>query len=108
MVRSVSPEQAHDLISRGEVEVIDVREPNEWSTGHLAGARLVPLAQFRANPGGAPARWRPLRVRRGCAQRDGGALGLVARLLEGLQPHRGTRSWTKAGMPLVQELSVAV
>jgi rhodanese-related sulfurtransferase len=26
------------------VRVIDVREPNEWADGHIAHARLVPLA----------------------------------------------------------------
>ena len=29
---------------------MDVREPGEWSTGHLPGARLVPLAELRSNP----------------------------------------------------------
>ncbi len=109
MVRSVSPQQAHDLVSRGEVEVIDVREPNEWSTGHLAGARLVPLAQFRANPKAALPRDGVLfvcaaGVRSETAARVASSLGFSKIYnLTG-----GTRGWAKAGLPLVQELSVAV
>ncbi|HWL88460.1 MAG TPA: rhodanese-like domain-containing protein [Polyangiaceae bacterium] len=109
MVRSVSPQQAHDLIVRGEVEVVDVRDPSEWSTGHLAGSRLVPLEQFRANPKAALPRDGVLFV---CAagMRSQTAARLAASL--GLSKvyslNSGTRGWAKAGLPLVQELSVAV
>jgi rhodanese-related sulfurtransferase len=33
-------EKAHDL------RLIDVREPEEWALGHIAGAELMPLSQF--------------------------------------------------------------
>ena len=49
MVHNVTAQQARDLISRGDVEVIDVREPSEFSSGHLPGAKLVPLASLRAS-----------------------------------------------------------
>ncbi len=45
-----TPSRRSRIISRGEVAVLDVREPREWSEGHIAGARLVPLGEFRANP----------------------------------------------------------
>lgn len=31
-----------------QATVIDVREPLEWTTGHVPGARLIPLGQLRA------------------------------------------------------------
>ena len=43
MVTSLSPRQAQDLIASTNIDIVDVREPGEWSTGHLPGARLVPL-----------------------------------------------------------------
>jgi rhodanese-related sulfurtransferase len=109
MVQAVTPEQAHELIATGEVEVIDVREPNEWSNGHLDGARLVPLGQLRRNP-------------RATIQRDGVvfvcAAGVrsetAARLVASMGFARvynltgGTRAWVRAGYALVKELSVAV
>ncbi|WP_394826297.1 rhodanese-like domain-containing protein [Pendulispora albinea] len=109
MVRSVSPQQANELISRGEVEVIDVRDANEWSTGHLAGARLVPLDQFRANPKAALPRDGVLfvcaaGVRSQTAARVAASLGFT----KIYNLNSGTRGWAKAGLPLVQDLSVAV
>ncbi len=42
MVESITPQRAQELIDSGEVEVVDVREPHEWLTGHLPSARHVP------------------------------------------------------------------
>jgi adenylyltransferase/sulfurtransferase len=109
MVQALSPQAAQRLIEAGEVEVIDVREPHEWSSGHLAGARLVPLAELRSNP-------------RAAIQRDGVifvcAMGVrsetAARLATSLGFARiynltgGTRAWERAGFSLVHELSLAV
>jgi rhodanese-related sulfurtransferase len=109
MLQAVTPQQAQQLISRGEVEVIDVREPHEWSAGHLAGARLVPLGELRANP-------------KAKLQRDGVvfvcAAGVrsetAARIAVSLGFSRvynlssGTRGWVRAGLTLVNDLSVAV
>ncbi|WP_394843301.1 rhodanese-like domain-containing protein [Pendulispora brunnea] len=109
MVRSVSPQQAHDLISRGEVEVIDVREPNEWSTGHLAGARLVPLAKFRANPKAALPRDGVVFVcAAGMRSETAARLAASSGLTKVYNLSGGTRGWVKAGLPLVHDLSVAV
>jgi len=49
MVVSVTPQQAFELISHGDVEVIDVRNADEWSAGFVPGARLVPLAELRSD-----------------------------------------------------------
>ncbi len=109
MVQAVSPQQAQLIIEQGEVEVIDVREPHEWNGGHLPGARLVPLAELRANP-------------KATIQRDGVifvcAAGVrsetAARIATSLGHARvynltgGTRAWVRAGFALVNEMSVAV
>jgi rhodanese-related sulfurtransferase len=109
MVRTVAPSQALELISRGEVDVIDVRDPGEWSGGHVAGARLIPLDELRANPASALTRDGVLFVcaagmRSQTAARIAAEFGLTTIYnLSG-----GTRGWTKAGLPLVSELSIAV
>jgi phage shock protein E len=39
----VSVEVVHGALgSGGDVTVVDVREPYEWESGHLPGARLIP------------------------------------------------------------------
>ena len=43
---SVSPQQATLLLNREEAIVIDVREPAEWSAGHIANARHIVLNQI--------------------------------------------------------------
>lgn len=109
MIQNVTPQQAHDLLSRGDVEVIDVRDPSEWSSGHLPGARLIPLAQLRANPKAALTRDGVLFVcaagmRSQTAARLAASLGLAA--VYNLSS--GTRGWANAGFALVDDLSVAV
>ena len=42
----VDPGEATQLINREDALVIDVREPQEWSQGHIPGARHIPLGQL--------------------------------------------------------------
>ena len=53
MVTEVTPDELTALVSTRNVDLIDVREPSEWDTGHIDGARLVPLDQLRADPDAA-------------------------------------------------------
>lgn len=41
--RRISPAEAKELIDRGEVTVIDVRESWEYAKDHIPNAKLVPL-----------------------------------------------------------------
>ena len=50
MIQTLTPHEAENLIARGTFDVVDVREPKEWSTGHVPHARLVPLAELKAKP----------------------------------------------------------
>jgi len=43
---SLSATQATQLINREEAQVIDVREPDEYATGHLPESRNIPAAQL--------------------------------------------------------------
>lgn len=54
MVQSVTPSALAAMSSApGEgarIDIVDVRDPDEWQTGYIAGARLIPLEQLRADP----------------------------------------------------------
>jgi rhodanese-related sulfurtransferase len=109
MVHSISPQQAYELISRGEVDVVDVRDPGEWAGGHVPAARLVPLEQLRENPKSSLVRDSVVficaaGVRSQTAARIAAAYGLKTIY----SVNGGTRAWVKAGLPLVNDLSVAV
>ncbi|MGC4063893.1 MAG: rhodanese-like domain-containing protein [Polyangiaceae bacterium] len=103
MVQTLSPEQAERLISKGEVDVIDVRDAPEWDRGHVPRARLVPFHQLKARP-------------RQALKRDG-VLFVCARGVRSLNAARvaeeagyqtlynldgGTSNWVDAGFPLEQ------
>ena len=41
-----TPNEVAELLSRDEVDLIDVREPDEYEAGRIARARHIPLAQL--------------------------------------------------------------
>jgi rhodanese-related sulfurtransferase len=104
MIRAISPQQAKELMAAGQLDVIDVREPSEWSQGHLPGSRLVPLGRLRADPGGLVPRDGVIFV---CAA---GVRSLTAAKLAEAAGRRdlynlsgGTRAWASAGLPLTRD-----
>jgi rhodanese-related sulfurtransferase len=80
--------------------VIDVREPWEFATGHVPGARLVPLATVPQAIGGLPAD-EPVYVICAVGARSAQAAhylsqrGIDARTVDG-----GTGEWIEAGLPV--------
>ena len=106
MIQHITPAQARQLISSGNVDVIDVRNPDEWATGHIAGARLVPLGELRAAPAKSIRQDNVLFI---CAA--GVRSETAARLAIGLGLKKvynlrgGTRGWTNAGLPLDTEVA---
>jgi rhodanese-related sulfurtransferase len=45
--QKITPRAAAKLVESGEALVVDVREHNEWITGHIAGAQHAPLSRLR-------------------------------------------------------------
>jgi len=104
MINSIEPRQAQELIARGEFDIVDVREPREWSGGHLPGARLVPLDRLKASPKASLPRDGVIFV---CAA--GVRSQTAAKLAEAngftnlYNLSGGTRGWVNAGLPLVRD-----
>jgi rhodanese-related sulfurtransferase len=104
VVQSITPQQAQALIAGGQLDVVDVREPREWSNGHLPGSRLVPLGQLKAKP-------------KDLLRRDGVifvcAAGVRSQAAAKLATENGfthvynltggTQSWVRAGLPLARD-----
>src|SRR6195256_1059395 len=51
-IDEVDPAEVRDLLGNGAV-VVDVREPEEWSSGHVPGARHVPKSYLESRIEGA-------------------------------------------------------
>jgi len=48
--RRIGVEEARRMLDAGEAYAIDVREPDEWASGHIQGAQHIPLAQILSRP----------------------------------------------------------
>lgn len=91
------------LSSQGDIELIDVREDSEWSTGHISGARNIPLGSLAEQMGDLPkdrpvvtvCRTGPRSERATQMLREA---GLSADFLVG-----GVRAWEAGGQALVDD-----
>lgn len=53
-IREISPADAIKLkTQKPDVVFLDVREPNEWTTAHVAGAVFIPRGQLESHVEGA-------------------------------------------------------
>jgi rhodanese-related sulfurtransferase len=109
MVHAITPTDLAQLVATTDVDLIDVREQSEWDAGHIEGARLVPLAQFRADPDAVLVRGRTIVFICAKGVRSMTAAKLAERFgyenlynLEG-----GTKEWARVGLPIVIESRVA-
>jgi rhodanese-related sulfurtransferase len=104
MIQSLDAKQAQELISRGTLDVVDVRDPREWSSGHLPGARLVPLDRLKASPTAALPRDGVIFVcAAGVRSQTAAKLAEATGLTNLYNLSGGTRGWVNAGLPLVKD-----
>jgi adenylyltransferase/sulfurtransferase len=109
MVQAVTASDLAELVSGQIVDLVDVRDPDEWQAGHIAGARLVPLEQLRADPDAALAH-------------DVATVFICAKGVRSLQAAKladrfgyervyhlegGTKEWARSGKLLVTESRAA-
>ena len=85
---------------RDQVQLLDVREDDEWSAGRIDGAKHIPLSQLPARLGELD---RDRTVVTVC--RSGGRAGKAAELLNGSGwtaevMEGGMTSWAQAGLPV--------
>ena len=103
MVETLTPAAAAELLATTHVDIVDVRDADEWLTGHLDGARLVPLDDLRADPDAHLSKSAAILFV--CAK---GARSLTAAKLAERFGYAGvysldggTREWARAGYQLV-------
>jgi adenylyltransferase/sulfurtransferase len=108
MVVNVTPQRAHEMITRGEVAVIDVRAAAEWEKGHVPGARLMPLEDVRANPASLPREDVLFVCAGGVRSQTAARVAYQHGVKRVYSLTGGTLSWIKAGLPLALPLDIAV
>ncbi len=99
----LEPEQVRDRLERGEIELVDVREPYEWEAGRIAGARHIELERLASRADELP-RDRPivfqcrLGARSAMATQAFRAAGWDAYNMSG-----GITEWVARGLPIEPE-----
>lgn len=49
--KTISVEKAKEMIDNGGVVIVDVREQDEYNSGHIDGAILLPLGEIKKDAG---------------------------------------------------------
>jgi rhodanese-related sulfurtransferase len=88
--------------------VIDVREPEEYRSGHVPKARLVPLAQLAQRASELPRHEPIYLVCAGGSRSKAAAEYLAAAGFDAVSVAGGTEAWKQAGLPLVYGTREAV
>lgn len=97
--KSLTPSDTAVALARGELQLIDVREPSELTEARVKGARHIPLGQLPAKLAEID-RDRPVAFlcrsgsRSAIATRSATKAGLDAANIKG-----GITAWTRAGLP---------
>lgn len=100
-MKDMTPREAHAAWTAGEVEIVDVREQNEYDTTHVPGMPLIPMSEIMVRVDELPT-GRPLVIfcrsgRRSAQVADyltaTGEHGEVANLVGGII------AWAEEGLP---------
>ncbi|HEU4973631.1 MAG TPA: rhodanese-like domain-containing protein [Baekduia sp.] len=100
--RTITPAEALERHGRGELVLVDVREPDELRAGRIKGARNVPLGQLPARLGELD---RDTAVAFVCQSgaRSAGATRVAARAgYDAYNVRGGVLAWSRAGLPLTR------
>ena len=102
MAIEVTPAEAADLVTAGAV-VIDVREPDEWSAGHVPESVLIPMSQVEARVAEIAPERVALIVCRSGGRSNAVAQLLSARGIDAVNLAGGMHSWEREGLPVVTD-----
>jgi len=97
----LTPDEASHLLAEDDVDLVDVREPQEWAQGHIPGARHVPLGRLMREPKRHLKRDRVIFV---CAHGVRSLTAAAVATHEGYQKvfslDGGLDGWAQAGFPV--------
>ncbi len=96
----VTPQEVSELQARNEIQLIDVRQPHEHEAGHIAGTRLIELAELSSRAAEID-RERPVVFY--CRSGSRSAMATEAFRRAGYEAHNmegGMLDWQAAGLAL--------
>ena len=102
-VKEVSSAEALQLINHKNAIVLDVREPNEYDSGHVLNSKLVPLGKLKERMGELEKfKEQPIVVVCRSGNRSGTACYLLGRkgFSQAYNLAGGVQAWQKNNLPL--------
>ncbi|MGQ0643534.1 MAG: MBL fold metallo-hydrolase [Gemmatimonadaceae bacterium] len=104
LVTQVTAAELARRVQRGQAAVIDVRNSDEWSHGHIAGAMHIPLGKLQEHAASLP---RDTTLVLHCAAGGRSSIGASVLLALGLpnvaNMEGGYDSWRAAGLPVERD-----
>ena len=96
----LEPERVKEMLDRGEIELIDVREEHEWEAGRIAGAKHIELERVAGRADELP-RERPIVFQ--CRLGARSAMVTEAFRASGWDAYNltgGLLAWVERGLPI--------
>jgi rhodanese-related sulfurtransferase len=100
VMEDYTPQQVAELIERGDIQLIDVRQPEEYEAGRIAGGRLIELSELAGQVDSID-RDRPVVFY--CRSGSRSAMATEAFRDAGFDAHNmlgGLQAWDGDGLPL--------
>lgn len=99
--RTLSPPEVRDLMTRGAIHLVDVREASEWAAGRIPGAIHAPLSDLQTSAARLP-KDRPVVFYCLSGGRSATAISLCKRLGLDHDTHMagGISTWQAHGLPV--------
>ncbi len=109
-IREISPSELKAALERGEVKLIDVREPSEHAGERIAGASLMPLGAFDPHKAREMAAGKTLVLHCKSSGRSGKAAKalLAAGADEACHLCGGIDAWKQAGLPIERDANAPI
>jgi rhodanese-related sulfurtransferase len=85
---------------RAQLHVIDIRELDEWTAGHIEGTEHIPMGELLRTPDRLPTDQPLALVCRSGTRSGHAAQQLAARGFEVTDLQGGLIAWARAGLPL--------
>lgn len=100
--REIGPQELATMLRDGSALLVDVREPDEFAQGHIAGAINLPLSSFSAEKVPHP-EGRTVVLQCAGGKRSGMALDRCEGAKTAIDTHLagGIGAWKAAGFPVV-------
>ncbi len=100
-VPTVNPREARELLKGKQPPfLLDVRQPEEYHAGHIAGATLIPLGELHVRAEELPQDREILCICRSGSRSGAAARQLVALGYKTLNLAGGLSAWQRAGLPV--------